>query len=119
MPKHCALPEGSVASASKRLASVIKNRSVQQSEISGRWLEIEENGRLYCDYLSTVRFVRLVELVTASAISATMKETIPQIHYLTFHERRSIVTLKTRYEEAARNCTKSRGVETPFFLSSP
>ena len=74
---------------------------------------------MYCDYLSTISFVRLVELVIASAITATMKDTVQQIHHLIFHERRSLVTLKTLYEEAARKCTKSRGVETPFFLSSP
>ena len=47
-----------------------------------------------------ISFVRLVELVTASAISATMKDTIQQIHHLIFHERRSIVTLETRYESS-------------------
>ena len=44
--------------------------------------------------------MRLVELVIASAITATMKDTVQQIHHLIFRERRGLVTLKTRYESS-------------------
>ena len=49
-----------------------------------------------------IHFVRLVEVVIASAIAETMMKTTEQIHNLIMDERSSIVTLKTHYEAGSK-----------------
>ncbi|QDZ22129.1 heavy chain of dynein [Chloropicon primus] len=65
-----------------------------------------------------ISFVRLVEVIIASAIAETMKETTEQIHSMILSENRSIVTLKTQYgAEGVSIMPPVRGL-TKFFTKS-